>query len=222
MLVILAGLLGAFGAAAWVLVTDPPTEIALIASTLAMSAGHLAGVNAVLRYRQVGWDRLGFDVRPGDGVYLLGGALLQIVVSLVFAPLAERLDSDGTTQVVADQIGAIERPWAQVAIVVLVALLAPVVEEVVFRGVLQRALAARMRPVLAVVLTALVFSTFHLLGVESSNPAAGALTVTQLFLVGTVLGEIARRQGRLGGAILAHAGFNLVAVLALVFAPQLA
>jgi uncharacterized protein len=221
-LVILAGLMGAFLAAAWVLLTEPPTDLALIGSTSAMSAGHLAGVAVVLRYRAASWETLGLDVRPADGAYLALGAALQIGISFVFAPLAERLDSDGTTQVVADQIGQLDRLWTKLAIVLLVALLAPVVEEVVFRGMLQRALSARMGPVGAVGITALVFSVFHWLGVDPSNVAAGVITVVQLFIVGVILGELTRRKGRLGPAILTHAGFNLIAVLALVFLPELA
>lgn len=221
LLVILAGLLGAFLAAAWVLLTAPPVHLTLIVSTLAMSLGHVVGVQTVVRYRSSSWERLGLDVRPADGFFLIVGAALQIAVSLLFAPLAEQLDSDGTPQVVADQMSAVDAVWARVAVVVLVGLVAPVVEEIVFRGLLQRALATRLRPVTSVVITAVVFSVFHWLGVDTSNVAAGLVTLVQLFLVGLLLGELARRQGRLGGAIFTHAGFNLIAVLALIFVPEL-
>ena len=41
------------------------------------------------------------------------------------------------------------------------------------------------------------------------------------FIVGAVLANTSRRRGRLGPAIFIHAGFNLVAILAVLFTPEL-
>jgi uncharacterized protein len=87
----------------------------------------------------------------------------------------------------------------------------PVVEELVFRGLFLRgALRAFSRagpllgPVLAVVCTGVVFGLAHLEALETLGLAA----------FGMVLAYLAYRVGRLGPCILAHASFNLVAVVA--------
>jgi membrane protease YdiL (CAAX protease family) len=74
---------------------------------------------------------------------------------------------------------------------------------------------------LSYVVAALVFALFHLLGVTGDNFLQSMLLlVPQLFVVGLILGWQAMRRRRLGVAIFIHSGFNLVAVLALLFAPE--
>jgi uncharacterized protein len=114
---------------------------------------------------------LGLVVEPGDGRYLLLGAILQVVLAVVFSPIAELVDSDGTTQVVADQIAGITDLGLRIAIILLVGLVAPIMEELAFRGVLLSAARRRLGDRAAIAVTALVFSLFHWLGVDLAMPS---------------------------------------------------
>ncbi len=72
------------------------------------------------------------------------------------------------------------------------------------------------------VTTALVFSVFHLLGLDPTRMLqAAAVVLPQLFIVGLVLAWLTLRTGRLGPAIFVHSGFNLLAAVVLLLPPEL-
>ena len=83
---------------------------------------------------------------------------------------------------------------------------APIVEELFFRGLTLRALEARMRPRIALVVSALVFGAVHL----------QLLQFPALVAIGLVCGWLAQRDGRIGRAIWAHVGFNGLTVALLL------
>jgi membrane protease YdiL (CAAX protease family) len=87
------------------------------------------------------------------------------------------------------------------ALVLGLSLAAPFCEEFFFRGVLQRALMKKLEPSMAVVLSALIFSAFHL------DPV-GFLA---RFELGVVFGLLAWRSGSIWPGIAAHAANNLMA-----------
>lgn len=89
----------------------------------------------------------------------------------------------------------------------VVAVLAPIAEEVFFRGLLLRSLERRMGTNWAIVVSAAVFGAAHF------EP----LQFPALFAFGLVAAVLATRTGRLGPAIWAHVAFNSVAVANLVF-----
>jgi membrane protease YdiL (CAAX protease family) len=78
---------------------------------------------------------------------------------------------------------------------------APFGEEFFFRGVIQHALGLRLAPPSAIVITALIFSAFHL------DPV-GFLA---RFELGVVFGLLAWRSGSIWPGLAAHAANNLVA-----------
>lgn len=85
-------------------------------------------------------------------------------------------------------------------IVAGVGVTAPLCEEYFFRGVFQQGLASRRPPASAVVLTALIFSAFHL------DPV-GFLA---RFELGLLFGFLFLRSGSLWPGVMAHAANNLV------------
>jgi membrane protease YdiL (CAAX protease family) len=90
--------------------------------------------------------------------------------------------------------------------------LAPLVEELVFRGLLLRSLLGVMGAPWAILIQGVLFGLVHL------NPEAGVANIGLVIIlsgVGIVLGVAAHRLGRLAPTIIAHAIFNAV-VLALV------
>jgi membrane protease YdiL (CAAX protease family) len=79
-------------------------------------------------------------------------------------------------------------------------------EEVVFRGVVLPALLTRVRPALAIVLSALVFGAVHV-----QRTADGGFTLYQMpqaIVVGLVLGALRVRSGSLLPGVLAHTLYN--------------
>ena len=85
-----------------------------------------------------------------------------------------------------------------VLLIVVVAVGAPVVEELVYRGLLQRSAASSVGPAAALVATSLLFAVIHFSPVEYPG----------LFLAGVVFGGCLVVTGRVGTAIVAHAAFN--------------
>lgn len=193
----------------------------LIASLFGQYAGHLLGLWVVLRRRGSGFTDLGLQVEPSDGIYVFAGVALQIGIVLAFTPIAEWIGADETTQSLAQQIPELEGATVRALLVLAVALVAPVTEEMMFRGLLPNVLGRWVGEGASFVLAALVFAVFHLLGVSSEDLGQSlVLLVPQLFIVGLVLGWQTKRRRRLGVAIFTHAGFNMVALLALLFAPS--
>jgi hypothetical protein len=98
-----------------------------------------------------------------------------------------------------------------------VVIVSPILEEVVFRGLFQRRLAAELTPrtrFLAVLLTAFLFALLHLLLGAGATPLGGLEVFVVTFLLGALTGTLVAMTDRIGGAILAHVLFNLVAVVA--------
>jgi uncharacterized protein len=146
-----------------------------------------------------------FRFRPIDVLGLPLGAVFQ----LVFVPLLYRalwfIDPDqvddearALTDQASDAVGVL-------LLIVLVVVLAPIVEELFFRGLLMRALQARVNDALAIVVSAVLFALAHFQTVQF--PA--------LVMFGLIAGVIAQRVGRLGPSICFHAGFNLATVVVL-------
>jgi membrane protease YdiL (CAAX protease family) len=148
----------------------------------------------------------GILFRPVDVLGLGIGALCSLVlIRIVYLPLEalwpstfseERL-TENAEDLVARADGS---TWLVVLVVVIGA---PVVEELFYRGLLQRSLAARYREGLVVVAVAAVFAVAHFRPIEYPG----------LFAVGLVFGVAALWTGRLGMAIAIHAGFNAVGIV---------
>lgn len=98
-------------------------------------------------------------------------------------------------------------PVGVVLLVLIVGLGAPIVEEIFYRGLVQRSLIRRVGPGWGVALASVLFGAAHL------QP----LQFPALALAGGVFGVLAYRYGRLGPAIVAHMVFNLTAVTFLLW-----
>jgi uncharacterized protein len=142
---------------------------------------------------------------------LLGASLQLVAMPLLYWPLLRLLDMstsdlEGPARSLSERANGV----AGVLLLVLIAgVLAPIFEEIFFRGLVQRALLKRgLPPWLAIGATATVFGITHL----------QLLQLPGLVLAGALFGYLAHRAGRLGPAIAAHVGFNMVTVVALTLA----
>ena len=98
-----------------------------------------------------------------------------------------------------------------VALLVIAGLVAPVCEELLFRGLLLRAFRRRFRVEVAIGASALLFALTHLLG----DPSLGVVAILPaLFVLGVISGCAAVWVGDLSVSIPLHMGFNLVTLAA--------
>jgi uncharacterized protein len=219
-LVVLGGFLGAAIFFWLTMATGGEDELLLVVGLAGQYVGHLGVLWWVARRKE--YPDLGFAVQGSDALYLGIGLILQLVLAILFLPLSRYLFPDGdSAQEVGNALAGLESPGARMAAVAVAVVLAPVTEELIFRGVLLKAMGNRSRRMIIFV-TALVFASFHVLGLDPSRMLeASVLVLPQLFVVGCVLASVTLRSGRLGPAIFIHSGFNLLAALVLLLPPEM-
>jgi membrane protease YdiL (CAAX protease family) len=145
--------------------------------------------------------------RSVDLVGLPVGALAQLLlIPALYAPLRavwpdtfSQAELEERAQSLADKAGG----FSTVLLVLLVVVAAPVVEEVVYRGLLQRSLRGRLGAAASFLVVAVLFTLVHLSPVEYPG----------LFAVALVFGAGVLVTGRLGWSLFAHAAFNLTGVV---------
>lgn len=141
---------------------------------------------------------------------------LQIAVVVVTAPLLKVLFPDGPPQqevasIAEESTSLLERLLIMLALVIV----APVVEEMLFRGMVLSRLVRSMPVTWAILVQGVVFAGVHL-----ADPGAVA-ALPGLAIIGVVLGYGAIRTGSLSLPIMLHAGVNLTAAIALMFESEL-
>lgn len=139
----------------------------------------------------------------------VGVASQLVLVPLVTLPVLLLTDAD------QDDLEAPARELTDKAtgagvllLVLVVVVMAPLAEEVFFRGMLQRTLRRRLPLWPAILVTSVLFAVSHF----------QALQLPALAAFGVVLSVLAHRSGRLGPSIWAHVGFNATTVVALLLA----
>lgn len=152
-------------------------------------------------------------LRPGVALGWVGaGAALSIGAAVLLRPIAELADLDQSAQEVSKTIE--DASGAGLALLFVgVVLVAPVVEELLFRGALLRALQRRWSVPVAVFASAAIFAGVHVLGDPGSY-----YVVPGLVLLGLVSGYQATKTGDLNRSVLLHVGFNLLSAITLAFA----
>jgi membrane protease YdiL (CAAX protease family) len=154
---------------------------------------------AAVALKHSAWGAVGLGVTMGIGLVIGAGTI--ILIGTAIDPVVERRIDD------IEEIGTV--PWMVVLTVIAVVVLAPLGEELLFRGLLLRGLVQRMRFWYAAALSSLLFSAAH---ADSYLLWPRALS---LFLTGLVLAWLYRWRGYWASAT-AHATVNLVAAVALV------
>ncbi len=136
----------------------------------------------------------------------IGAGAQLVVIRVVYLPLEalwpDTFSEDRLTENAQDLVDRASGA-STVLLVAVVVVGAPIVEELFYRGLLQRSLAARFNEGAVLVLVAAVFAAVHFRPVEFAG----------LFVFGLILGWAALRTGRLGPAITIHVGFNLTGLL---------
>ena len=195
---------GAAGELPKVLAVSIPVQVAVM----------LLGIRFVSRRKGSGDLRRDFHLgyREGDWVAVLYGVGLLFVAALLLSGLFSVLGVNPETQQVVEGAQGAERLTEKLIITLFIALAAPAVEEILFRGMLFDALLARTSTKRAIWISGIVFGSVHLL-----DPAAFAL-VPGLIGLGVILGYVRQKTGGLSQPILMHIGFNSVTAIGLFIA----
>lgn len=153
------------------------------------------------------WRHVGVGLGVGLGGYVLVVAWAVLWTAVVGEPAP-------TEQMLLDDLGTSRA--VVVATYLAVVVLAPLVEEVVFRGVLFQAARRRLGLAGGVLLSAGVFTLVH---VELLQPLQAA-SLGALFLLGAWLAVMFHRTGTLLVPVLGHAVFNAINLTLAVFVRQ--
>lgn len=149
--------------------------------------------------------RLGFkfiDVPLGIGTAFIAAGAAAIAGAIVSGLVGLDDPSEAeNTQILTDTQNT---AWIWF-LVYAATVIAPVAEELFFRGLALRAFEKRGGPILAVVGSTVVFTVLHYNG---GDLAATAVLFAAIGAVGAVLAIVTLRVGRLWPAIFAHMGFN--------------
>ena len=154
-----------------------------------------------------GWSLKGEIGDIGKGVVV--GFLLQIPIVIIVVNLIILVFGEITpTGRPLSLVDSIEGPLDVIALFAVVTIGAPVVEELFYRGIIQRSLVERFGPWIGIGITSVIFGAVHFAWVD----------LLPLTVVGAGFGILAHRAGRLMPAIIAHITFNTVALGGLLLA----
>lgn len=191
---------------------DIPMWISVI--QFLVGSGVLAGPAVVVAFRRgMGPSRdLGLRIALRDLPIGLGiGAACQLLVPVLYFALRPFMGERDVSEAARETLDRGRGALGVALVVALVVLVAPVAEEIYFRGLVLRASERSFGPTAALVGTSVLFALYHF----------QLLQFPALLLLAVALGWIAMRTGRLGVPIVAHIGFNLTAVILLLGFPNL-
>jgi membrane protease YdiL (CAAX protease family) len=202
-----AGVIGLLGQSG----VDPddwPTST-MVATVLCLWVPFVVGLVVLGRRRGSGSIRDAYRVRfrVVDLVGLPIGVVGQFVlVPLLYWPLTtlfpDAFDPAKVEERATDLWNRADGWWV-LALIAVVAIGAPLVEEFVYRGVILQSLEGRLNDTVALVVSAAFFGAIHLQPVEFPG----------LFVIGIVFGLCWQRSGRIACPILAHLAFNASGLL---------
>ena len=190
---------------------QPGMQAVLVMLVLSLAA---ATIMLLIRHR---WPRLwslayppGFGfVRPQQMRFLLLAAVIGLATPLVGGWLTHWLaQGHPITQNISQLAESTPLAW-RIPLVLLVVSLGPLVEELLFRGVLLSALVQRWGSVAAIGLSSLAFALAHLPGLNWQ-----VFALPDLLLLALALAWLRLRSGSIWPSVVGHSANNLLAVAA--------
>ncbi len=179
-----------------------------------VGALYAAGRDLARRYAGWGWA-FGLQwPRRGDAAWAAAGVGMVLVGRLVVVAVADSATHGRAGEQAQNLDVHSTSPAVYAVLGVVVVLVAPLVEETMFRGLLLRTFMRRLGFWPAALLSSLIFALFHTYEVDT---LAGASTLAGVvFVLGVTNCLLARWSGRLAPGMIVHALFNALAILVLV------
>ena len=174
--------------------------LAIIGTVWYLGLRHCRYPLAVLRLSRVTWPR------KRTALLMLGVLGASLISTSIYSGIVEWLGVDELAIPVVESDIFFDGPAVLLTFQAL-AFITPMSEELFFRGFIFRGLLPKMGPWWAIVVSALLFSGFHL--------SVGVLI--PIFITGFLLAWLYWKTGSLWAAIGAHAGQNALALAAQAF-----
>jgi membrane protease YdiL (CAAX protease family) len=160
------------------------------------------------RVRPKFWMRIAKKMNTRDWAILIGASFVFTVLTYFVITYSAEFVGRVWALYSPEEYVFSQIETASPLLLLIIAILVPVFEEWVFRGILQEELSRRLRSrAVGLVLTSLIFALFHL-----SNPGTYPAAVLPLFLGGLMFGACYMFTG-LAGSIASHSAYNLITLL---------
>lgn len=185
------------------------TQSLVLAGAFAWLAGRGAWSWRLFGAERPAPRHVGLGLAAGVGAFLVSGAII-----LAGQALVGPLDEAGQALLEADMLSG----PALLLTLVAATLLAPLLEEVTFRGVLFQAVGRRTGWVMGVLLSSAVFAIVHLEVILPLQVESLVFSLA-LFAVGAVFALVFHFSRSLATAMVAHATFNGVQIVLATLAP---
>jgi membrane protease YdiL (CAAX protease family) len=204
------------GASAWLanhfpdaMPAAPDRLIIIVILTIICSAAVIIRL-LVVRWGPLTYARgpLGLGFAPPDGRFVAVGAGLGIAAPVLGGLLTQLLAGDHEVSQAVSDIAGKAHIGMRIALLPVVVLVGPMVEEVLFRGALLAWLRSRMGDGWAIAISAIVFGTVHLPDLDWLWYA-----VPNLIIVGAFCAWLRVRSGSIWPAFIAHAANNALATV---------
>ncbi len=172
----------------------------------------------LLKEHSIGWadafglesDHLGVTFLQGAITAVAGFFMAAMVGALVTAAL-EFIDIEVSAQEVVNTFQNAEHASQKILLGLMAVILAPIVEEVMFRGVLFTALKQYLPSWIALWGSAVLFGLVH----------ANMVSLLPLTLLAVMLAKLYERSGNLWAPIFAHAIFNSINLALMLWLPEM-
>lgn len=190
--------------AAWLAVVNAPLWVGLVGAPL---LARRAGLDW---RRDLGWTMKAIDVPVGLALGVAAQFVLIPLYEVIFFLFGDQDVSGPARSLVA----SVDSPLDLFGLLVITVVMAPLSEEIAYRGLLFRGIRDMERGhvgsgvTLAAVVSSLIFAASHFQLIQFPG----------LFVFGLVAVAAFHRTERLGTAIWAHVGFNLTTVVLLLWA----
>lgn len=150
-----------------------------------------------------GWKFTKQDVFYGLGL----GLIIQLfVIPVIYIPIFWIFGEHDVSEAARQLTDRATTPVDVATLVLVVAIGAPFIEELFFRGLFLQSVRKRFGNAIAIVVTAVIFGAVHL----------QLLQFPALAVFGAIVAWLTIKSERLGPAVFTHMGFNLVTVVALL------
>lgn len=179
-----------------------------------VAAVYYSGRHLARRYSGWGWAFGLQRPRWMDGAWLAAGVGMVLAGRIAVVLVANDLTNGKAGEESQNLTVHSPSPVVYVVLGVIAVLLAPVIEETVFRGLLLRTLMHRVGFWPAALISTAIFAAFHTYEVST---LAGALTLAGVvFVLGLTNCLLVRWSGRLAAGMMLHALFNALALVVVI------
>lgn len=188
-------------------VTETDQILSASLATLFLHSWTLAGIVQLIKQNQMSWAQAFGPFRPkwrlwlGIGIALGTTEAVTLIAFMIFwRRLLEGLNLSYQPQLAVEALSKELNPIALATLTAMTLIIAPVIEELLFRGILYQALRDQGYPLFALLGSSAIFAAFH----------SSVTVFIPLFLFACAQAIVYEKTHNIWPVIFSHAVFNLV------------